>query len=61
MKIAGSFFVEEPYLEDFVRQFNNFSQSTELGNTAEFWIWYINHVNLPITYKSCQENNFYMY
>ena len=55
-------FVGQPYVEDFVQHFNDFIQSTELGNTAEFWIQYINHVSLCLTLiKSLKTSNFYVY
>ena len=33
-------FVGQPDVEDFVQQFNDFIQSTELDNIAEFWMQY---------------------
>ena len=49
-------------MEDFVRQFIDFIQVTELGKTAEFWIQYTNHVNLCLTLiKAVKTNNFYLH
>ena len=61
-KDSWKMFVGEPDVEDFVQHFNDFIQSTELGNTAEFWIQYINHVSLCLTLiKSLKTSNFYVY
>ena len=44
------------------RQFIDFIQSTELGNTAEFWMQYTNHVDLCLTLiKVVKTNNFHLY
>ena len=45
-----------------MQQFYDFIQSTELGNPAEFWIQYTNHVNLClILIKAAKTNNLYLY
>ena len=55
-------FVGQPDVEDFVRQFSDFIQSTELGKTAEIWIQYTNHLSLCLTLiKAVKTNNFYLY
>ena len=55
-------FVGQPYVEDFVQHLNDFIQSTELGNTAEFWMQYTNHVSLCLTLiKALKTSNFYLY
>ena len=49
-------------MENFVRQLNDFIQSTELGSTSEFWIQYTIHVNLYLKLiKAVKINNFYLY
>ena len=48
-------------MEDLVRQFSDFIQSTELGKTAEFWIQYTNHVNLCLTLIKAVKTNNYLY
>ena len=61
-KDSWKLFIGQPDVEDFVPQFNEFIQSTELGNTADFWIQYTNHVNLCLTLiKAVKTNNFYLY
>ena len=55
-------FVGQPDVEDFVWQFSDFIQSTELGKTAEIWIQYTNHLSLCLTLiKAVKTNNFYLY
>ena len=47
-------------MEDFVRQFIDFIQSTELSNTAEFWIQYTNYINICVKLiKAVKTNNFF--
>ena len=61
-KHSWKLFVGQPDVEDFVRQFIDFIQSTELRKTTEFWIQYTNHVNLCLTLiKAVKTNNFYLY
>ena len=50
-----------PSLEDFLRQFNDFIQSTGLGNTAELCMQYTNHVNLCLTLIKAVKTNLYRY
>ena len=60
-KDSWKLFVGQPDVEDLVRQFNDFSQSTELGKTAEFWIQHTNHVNLCLTLIKAVKTNNYLY
>ena len=50
-----------PSLEDFLPQFNDFIQSTGLGNTAELCMQYTNHVNLCLRLIKAVKTNLYRY
>ena len=46
-KDSWKLFLEQPNVKNFARQFNDFHtniQITELGDSAEFWVQYTNHV-----------------
>ena len=46
-KDSWKLFLEQPNVKNFARQFNDFHtniQITELGDNAEFWVQYTNHV-----------------